>query len=476
MQNIHLGTVIQISILLIFSALIIFLPSLHFMPSVITWFMDGQRLLELLLLVFILLEAMLIGLKQSNYIPSSSLAINNKLRYALFLLFGFVTISCYLARSTRHAVIEVSTLIGLCYFALYVARLFIENKEVFLQRLIYALWASILLYMASFYVGYITATIFRTQLNWPFPFNGFSNVRHFNQYQLWGLGLICLPILCFDLKRNARIGLQLALTCWWVLLFYSASRGVLLAWFVGILITLVVYRVMAWQFFRLQFILASTGFLSYLLLFKAIPSMLQYNLVTGTVIREATNDRVGLWSQSLTLVKDYPLFGIGPMHFAWYSPTNAHPHNSMVQLAVEWGLPATLITFLIAGYGMHCWLKKLNTNELKIQTKLDKNLTIILFFTIISNAAYSLVDGVIVMPMSQVLMFTVIGLMIAHYSYSNEVNTKNTSKFRTIFAGIVLIGITWSTLPEVIQGLSGNEKGFSMGYSAAGPRFWREIK
>lgn len=475
-QNIRLKIILQTFIFLTFVALVTLLPSWHFMPQVIIWFMDGQRLLELLLLCLILLDAVLCKLKQSNSALALGLAISNKLRYTFLLLLGIACISSCLAQSPRHAAIEVTTFIALCYLALFIARQFIENKEVFLQRLIYALWASILLYIASFYVGYITATVFRTPLNWPLPFNGFTNVRHFNQYQLWGLGLVCLPLLCFELKKNIRIWLQLALIFWWVMLFYSASRGVLLAWFLGLLGALAVYRITAWPFIRLQLIQAFTGFLGYLFLFKAIPAMLQHHLVTGTVIRETTNDRIDLWRQAIILIKDFPVFGVGPMHFAWHYPTNAHPHNSVIQLAAEWGLPAVLIIISIAAYAIKCWSKKFSANGLKELPKLDSELAIILFFSIIANTAYSLVDGVIVTPISQVLMFTVIGLMIGHYTYGDKSAPQNNSWFRPIFAGIVLVAMVWSTLPEVLQGLSGNEKGFSMGYSAAGPRFWREIK
>ena len=169
------------------------------------------------------------------------------------------------------------------------------------------------------------------------------------------------------------------------------------------------------------------------------------------------------------------------MNSPWHNSIMLQPHNSLLQLASEWGLPATSTILAIAGFGIYCWLKKLNANTLEKQSNQDKNLTVILFFTIVGNAAYSLVDGVIVMPLSQVLMFTMIGLMIGHYSYNNL----NTSKeklvesyftFRQIFAFFVLIALVWSTLPEIIQGLSGYERGFSMGPDTINPRIWLQIR
>lgn len=467
---------LQTLILCVYVALITFLPSFDFMPKSIVFYHDKQRLLEVVLLGLVLLDGALIG--QKNHI---SIPVNNKMHFAFYLLFAFTSVSVFFAKSPRHAVIEVSVFAGLAYLTFFVVRLYNENKEIFIKQLTYAIWASLLLYIVGFYVGYITACVFRTPLAWPKPFLGFSNIRSFNQYQLWTLGIICLPLLAFELKNNTRRILHIALAGWLVLLFYSASRGVLVAWFLGMFVTTLVYRRLAWPFLRLQLISMITGFFGYVILFKVLPAFLSLELVTGTILRDSINDRIGIWNEALVLVKSFPWFGVGPMHFAWYSTSVGHPHNSVLQLAAEWGLPATLIILTVAGYGITCWQKQFNANKLSSYSKLDNNLAIILFFTIFTNAAYSLVDGVIVMPISQVLMFTMIGLTIGQYANLRLSEIKhdafnNKKRIRHIFAAITLVALVWSTLPELVRGLSGNVKGFSMGYVAEGPRFWREIK
>ncbi|HSI37523.1 MAG TPA: O-antigen ligase family protein [Methylotenera sp.] len=465
---------LQSLITVVFAALIIFLPSIHFMPKVIVWFSDGQRILELLLLIIILLNAALID-KKNSLIAEHKLS-NNYLNFAFIALLGFTAISAGLAESPRHAVIEVSTFAALGCFALYIKHLYQQNKILFVKKITYALWVSITLYMVSFYIGYITACVYKIPLNWPQPFNGFSNIRSFNQYQLWSLGLICLPLLAFNLKKSISALAYLGLISWWVLLFYSASRGVIIAWLVGMLISAIIYRKLAWPFLRLQLISVFLGYGAYYFLFQVMPHLLNSSLVTGSILRETTSDRIELWNQAIILVKNSPWFGVGPMHFAWNSATNAHPHNTILQLAAEWGVPATLIILTIAVYGFYCWLKKFNFENLKSESKLDSNLTVILCFTIITNSAYSLVDGVIVMPVSQVLMFTTIGLLIGHYFYNDSVSLKSNSFINPIYAALILISLACSTYPEVLNGISGKEKGFSMGYSALGPRYWKEIK
>ena len=81
------------------------------------------------------------------------------------------------------------------------------------------------------------------------------------------------------------------------------------------LITAAIYQKAAWPLLRLQITHILSGFLIYSILFKAIPAVLKLNLVTGTVLRETANDRLGLWSQAIALIKEFPIFGVGPMQF-----------------------------------------------------------------------------------------------------------------------------------------------------------------
>lgn len=473
MNRFNTATTLQLIILSIFIALITLSPSLKIIPRdlIITSWHDQQRLLELLLLSFILLHEVI---TRNN---ESFCNVNNKTRYVFYALITLAITSSYLAISPRHALIELSLFSGLAYLTLFVIRLYRKNNLLLIKRLTYTLWVSILLYMVSFYVGYITATIFKAPVTWPNPLTGFSSIRSFNQYQLWTLGLITLPLLAFDFKSTrTRNWLHSGLILWWVLLFYSASRGALLAWGLGIFFTALVYRKLAWPFIRLQLSHITLGFFSYQILFQLVPYLRGSAVVTGTVMRDTTSDRIELWSQCINLIQNHPFFGVGPMHFAWHSNTSAHPHNSVLQIMAEWGLPAALLILAVAGYGLVCWLKKFNISSLQTKTKLDRNLVVVLFFNLIANAAYSLVDGVIVMPISQVLMFTIIGLMIGYYSKDNVAEVNNKSLFKRIFAGITLATLIWSTLPEILQSASGDAKRFSIGYTAAGPRIWLEVK
>jgi len=458
-------------VMLIFIVLIVLSVNVQLFPDNF-YRHDAQRLISIVLLAFVLTHSAI-----NKFSISNLLSISPNIRLKFFLLLAFAIASTSLSHYPRHAMIEMSIFASLCYLAMFSAGLLIENKEEFIKRIIYVVWASILLYMLAFYVGYITATLSKTALRWPQPNNGFTSIRLFNQYQLWSIGLITLPILAFNLKQTIKLWLTVALTCWWVILFYSASRGVLLAWLIGMLITAYSYKKLAWPFLRLQLTSITTGFLVYSALFNLLPYLLQQDIVTGTLLRQTVSGRTALWHVCFKIMEYHPFVGVGPLHYYWYTTIGTHPHNSLLQLGAEWGLPATFIMISLAGKGFYCWFKKFNYNSVSIQHKLECNLTVILFFTIITNAAYSLVDGVIVMPISQVLMFTIIGIMIGQYKYSETDEALNKAskckvRFRPIFAGIVLVGLVWSTMPEIIQGLSGNPRGFTSGPNIVNTRIW----
>lgn len=481
MQRISISSITKTLSILTFITLITFSPSISFINYID--YHDCQRIIQLLLLGLVLIDAIFLNFSKSGLIP-----INNNIRLGFFGLLALSTASTTHAITPRYAIIETSIFAALCYLALFVARLYRENGEIFVKYLTYALWASILLYMTSFYTGYITALAVKKTLTWPFPFYGFSNIRLFQQYQLWGLGLLCLPLLAFDLKKNVRFWFQFALACWWILLFYAASRGVTLSWIIAIVATAIVYKKIAWGFLRIQLTTAIAGLCAYQLLFKIIPNLLTSSsnaVVASTIFRDTFSDRTDLWKAAYVMIDNFPLLGVGPMHFYFYNTFGTHPHNSVLQIASEWGLPASLIILALTGYCFYCWLKKFNASQLDTNTKLDKNLSIILFFTIISGSSYSLVEGVIVMPISQVLMFTTIGLMIGQYTEKTlfTINTepiKFRPRFRPVFALFVLVFMATSTMPELIRGITSDnrilsswERPFSIG-PGINPRIWMQ--
>lgn len=432
---------------------------------------DDKRVFELMIISAALLWAILDG----NSTVNVAFTWNTKTRCAIYLLFALACVSALLSVSPRHAVMEICVFAGLFYVCLITAFLWREYRQMLAQWMVYAIVLGGVLYMMGFYTGYLASFIEGIPLRWPEPFFGFSNVRAFNQYQLWTLALVCLPLLKFNIeKASLRRWLFVILASWWVLLFASASRGVLLAWFTAMLITAGCYRQISWPLLRLQLTTFVTGLSFYGLLFHLLPFFVVGGVLTSTVLRDQTNDRISLWTEAWSMIQAHPWFGVGPMHYAWYpNAIAAHPHNSILQLAAEWGLPATLLMLPLAIYGMSCWLKRFN--PISLQATKNQHLAVVLFFTLVANASYSLVDGVIVMPLSQLMIAVVVGLMQGLYNDNHP--TKKTGRinfFHRLFPVVVLIGLVWSVLPELLPRLFGNEQMIPKGYQTTGPRFWQE--
>lgn len=462
---IHIFVLLPLVGLLSFSLNYILLPNLS--PY------DDKRVLELIIVTTALLWGVLGG---SNVMQPQTWVL--RLGIVLILVLGGV--SCIAAPSPRHAILEVSLFAGLAYLAFWVAAIWQHHRQVWLAVLLGAIGVGAVLYMIGFYTGYLASFLEGIPLRWPEPFFMLSNVRSFNQYQLWTLGLFCLPLLAFSIER---VGYRRALfgifAAWWVLLFASASRGVLLAWLLAMLVTAACYRQVAWPLLRLQLSGFSVGLACFGLLFHGLPAWLVGGVVgseaSGTLLRETTNDRLYLWQHAWAMVKNHPWLGVGPMHYAWYpNAIAAHPHNSIVQLAAEWGLPATLLILALLGYGLYSWFRCFNPRTLQFASAIDQHLPIALFFTVVLCAGYSLVDGVLVMPLSQVMMVVILGLMLGLQAPATSNASSVRSLVKRLLAGLVLVAITWSVLPELLPRLAGNSALIPVHYQTMGPRFWQE--
>ena len=120
-----------------------------------------------------------------------------------------------------------------------------------------------------------------------------------------------------------------------------------------------------------------------------------------------TNGRAALWAGALRIVGAHPWLGIGPMHFA-YVPTlgGAHPHNVVLQVAAEWGLPAAgLVVALGVGAGA-AWLRH-------ARRAADAPWAAGLTCALAAAVANGLVDGVVIAPVSQMVAALGVGALLA---------------------------------------------------------------
>jgi len=113
--------------------------------------------------------------------------------------------------------------------------------------------------------------------------------------------------------------------------------------------------------------------------------------------------REGVWQMSGEAISKAPLLGIVPMQFATLdNRVGAHPHNWVMQVAAEWGVPALLLLFALV----------LLARAMPQAATFDSTV-VPAALALGVGLANGLVDGNLVMPVSQSAFALAGGLMLA---------------------------------------------------------------
>lgn len=467
-----LGKILQYVFLACVSCFLIFSPSLNLVAY------DGKRIMELCLIALALLFSLFGNTWQNKNQPFFNLAVQHKA--ALTAIIILLIASSLNALDQISAFLEVSLYLGLLFFCFQIGRITSDTTQIF-HLFIFSTFALIaLFYQANFFTAFLASFIENIPLQWPEPFSGFSNVRFFNQFQICSIALLPLPLLIYlSLDKRLLNFLKLIAIGWALLLFASGSRGAVASLIISMILTLIVFRKHAMPLLKLNSSQLLAGAIGYLLLFKLVPYILENNVTQGwrpVASLTQTNDRLALWRYAINYVIEHPWLGIGPMHYAYYpGPTHAHPHNSILQWASEMGIPSTLLVIYLTISGLIAWVKKFYRLQNENKLYVPVHLWIALFCSVSSGLIYSLVSGVIVMPLSQLMMVLIIGWMTGLYFYDTE--SKPIGRIQRIsvmlLAGATLITMTYTVLPSLLPRLISYADLPYQNYPITAPRFWQ---
>ena len=241
---------------------------------------------------------------------------------------------------------------------------------------------------------------------------GFDNYRFLNYVQT-----ISLPMLGLMAARMPDRGRQLfwwgITALWWMLLFVSAGRGTFVGLTVAMAMVWCSLPKVAGAWCRSMLLAGLAGLLAYLFFYAAIPllrGLEPFGLLVTTAERtlaNPTSGRLQLWIRALEMVGEYPWLGAGPLHFAHYDrdlQTGASPHDWLLQIGSEWGMPALFLLCGVLALAVHkLWqLRKI------ISVKEQDTLTAWLV-TGLAILVDGLVSGLIVMPTSQLWIALYVG-------------------------------------------------------------------
>lgn len=290
-----------------------------------------------------------------------------------------------------------------------------------------------------------------------------ENIRFFNQIQIFVLPLLLL------LLKYPRVGYLafIFFTANALLLCVGGARGAGLALSVILFIVAVAVPSMRGNVIRAS--LAS-------LLSLIIYAILWWIGVEGLhdISRSGTAGRAEMWLEIIRNLQWHHLvWGIGPANYVLFGQLYSfgHPHNSVLQWILEWGgisfLGATLIVSRIL-YKATVYVKQMPSDLF----------TLGLLLSWLAALAYSLVDGVIVMPIAQTLFVAFAGLLWGRVSGrpasttdAEDANnlTGPMNVVKSCMAGLLVLLIT---VPYIYLASQYYVQQSSTCSDTSGPRFW----
>jgi len=425
---------------------------------------DSQRVGQILLISYAVIFGAIFGFFE----------IKNKI-FFITLIFVFLGIlSSSLSSHIIWSLTEMAIFLGGYALGIFLYRIFCidyEKLEIYSFFALFLTAASLFVY---FFVAYFSSLFMDEKFDvWQF-INGFSNPRFFGQFLTLLLPVLLAPVLRKSQWSKAFLVLSCAV-CF--MLIASGTRGALL----GLGSVMVVYVWLSnlsrrWVFLMLK--IACTAFLMHYFLIEILPDFFQITVQNSSLDRKllGLSARELLWEKSISMVIERPFFGFGPMHFAnMHNVIANHPHQLLLQILAEWGVLFFLVFFYFSLQLVFLIFKELIFSE-KIKDENSKIIYVCLSASIFSSLMQSMVDGVFVMPYTEIVfVFMAAWLAAVFYKENKYFPSKPlpaqgwTLNFIFVFAACILIYSFFENSPTYIGKSQGNyykNDGFLK------PRFW----
>lgn len=334
-------------------------------------------------------------------------------RFACFLIICLGLLSAVGSHQTLWAFVEVALLMASCCIAcVYAVERRIHGSSLDFLILVFVV---VLCAVKTIQFFSAVAAVFTSGvgfLDTVLLFDGFSNRRTYGQFQTFTLPLLALPLLIPTIRHSAKALIFALLACWWMIAICGGTRGTWLGMGgAGVLLICLGPQGRRWASWQLGAALA--GCLLYWGLFTLMPAWMGIKILNLAGERLTTNlsAREIIWQQAWEMIKARPLLGYGPMHFAdIQNYVAAHPHQIILQWACEWGVPSALLVgwMVLRGLAATTFLTRAKAASIDYTDALR----LCLFGCLIGALTQSMVDGVIVMPYSQLWLCLVVGWLL----------------------------------------------------------------
>lgn len=308
----------------------------------------------------------------------------------------------------------------------------------------------------------------------------FSNIRFFGQIQTMLLPFLLLPAMWWGTTRWRRLAWWSVPVLWWMLAVGSGTRGTWVALLVGTAAVAIYGGQDGRKWIKWQLGGLAAGALCYGIFVWAIPQLLHQPVwfLHRTADIASLSLREVLWSTAVDFTSRNPWLGIGPMHYAYFATeVAAHPHNAVLQWFAEWGIPAALLlTAMCASAGM---VFARHVRRVVGQGKERRNVMAVALLAALGGAAaQAMVDGVLVMPVSQTLLALLCGWAIGMY-FSSETSARRNKAATAVLVFVTMIAaaaVTCGVAPDISR-VSEREKAYVAKHPPGSlllPRFWAQ--
>ena len=344
--------------------------------------------------------------------------VDQRARYVCTLIVSIGLVSALRAHQTQWAFAELALLLACCAtvsaLALQRGSRGVLVDRVLINFVLILCIVKIVQFIAAASAAFVSGVDI---LDTTLLFDAFSNRRAYGQFQTFTLPLLALPLLSTSVTRPVKGWIFVLLSCWWMIAICGGTRGTWLGMAVAS-VAMLFCGSNGLRWVGCQMASTAAGFLLYWLLFSLLPSYLDIRILHFASDRFTTNlsARDVIWQQAWEMIKTRPLLGYGPMQFADIpNVVAAHPHQLVLQWASEWGIPSALMVGALSFTG-------LTSTVLLIRRKIASAepvdlLRICLFASLIGALTQGMVDGVIVMPYSQLWLCVTVGWLLGMHEW-----------------------------------------------------------
>lgn len=383
------------------------LPLIAWLPGA-TWH-DQQRIGQVVVMAVALVAAAIAYAGRSR-----APLLDARWRRVVVAVLAVGVLSAALAGQPVWGLVEVALVMGSLAIAWLVA---VTRRDVG-PKADHALFAVLCFTCAGlvsrFLVAYLSAvTNGEGILNGWLLLDGFSNPRFYGQFLTLALPLLVVPLMLQSrLRRYAWPAGILAVLVWTVAIT-SGTRGTWL----GLAVAAAVLSCVGpagrrWA--GMQLGAAVAGTMLFLLAMSVVPQWLGIEVANHAAARLTTSLslREIIWTQAAEIAVRHPFLGIGPMHLADLpNGVAAHPHQALLQWAAEWGVPSALLVTMLVGYGAWAVLGVLRSR--RESTNEEDVFRLGAAGALAASLVQAMVDGVLVMPYSQLWIALLGGWLLA---------------------------------------------------------------